>query len=287
MNSKSKLILYATTLGSSILAGSGLAQETWTGHAITPVANPVFFESPLIQNEVRPIFAWHRLDKDFLGVDANVRLYALQLRYAINDRLAIIATKDGYIEFDPEGVPGHSGWADIAAGIKYALYRNDDKQAMITPGFTFEIPTGNERVFQGNGKGEANVFVSATKGYGDLHLTANLGGRIPVDWDAETASIRYCGMIDYYICRWFIPFATINAFTTLSEGNAMPFNSEGFDLINFGSQNAGGRTQAAWGVGFRSRLHHALDFGFAYERGFTPTDDIFYDRFTFDFSWRY
>jgi hypothetical protein len=38
----------------------------------------------------------HRLDSGFV-VGGSVNVYAVQLRYAVNDRLAIIATKDGCI----------------------------------------------------------------------------------------------------------------------------------------------------------------------------------------------
>ena len=261
----------------------------WQDQAIAPVVNPIFFESPLIQNEVRPLFAYHQLDKAFLGADVNVRVYAVQLRYAVNDRLAIIATKDGYMEFDPQakGAKTESGWNDLAAGLKYALYKNDEKQLQITPGLTFEVPIGSEDVFQGNGSGEFNVFVSAIKGWDKFHATANLGARVPIDLDEETANLRYALMLDYYTCQWFIPFVTINAVTTITEGDQYPFSSEGFDVINFGSTQAGGKTQAAWGVGFRSRLLKSLDIGFAYENGFAPDDDIFKDRFTVDMIWRF
>lgn len=261
----------------------------WQSQAIAPVVNPIFFESPLIQNEVRPLFAYHQLDKAFLGADVNVRVYAVQLRYAVNDRLAIIATKDGYMEFDPQakGAKTESGWNDLAAGLKYALYKNDEKQLQITPGLTFEVPIGSEDVFQGNGSGEFNVFVSAIKGWDKFHATANLGARVPIDLDEETANLRYALMLDYYTCQWFIPFVTINAVTTITEGDQYPFSSEGFDVINFGSTQAGGKTQAAWGVGFRSRLLKSLDIGFAYENGFAPDDDIFKDRFTVDMIWRF
>ncbi len=275
--------IVAVSCAAVVLSCVGISAQNWEENTITPVTNPIFFESPLIQSEVHPVFAWHRLDKSFLGANVDVRLYAAQVRYAVNDRLAIIATKDGYIEMDP----GSDGWADVGAGLKYALYRNDDQQVIVTPGFTFEFPTGNRRVFQGNGDGEFNLFVSAIKGWDKFHFTANIGGRIPIDRDEETANIRYCGMIDYFACRWFIPFATMNAYTTLSDGKALGFKSEGFDLINFGSSGASGETQAAWGVGFRSRLHKNVDFGFAYEQGFTPGNDIFKDRFTLDFVFRF
>ncbi|HTI73313.1 MAG TPA: hypothetical protein VMF06_25285 [Candidatus Limnocylindria bacterium] len=264
-----------------------MAADDWTGHAIAPVANPIFFESPLIQNEVRPIFAWHRTDEGFLGVPTDVRVYALQLRYAVTERLAIIATKDGYIEIEPKGVKKSSGWGDLAAGLKYAIYKNDAQQAVITPGVTFTLPTGSHQVFQGYGSGEANIFVSATKGWNDFHATANVGFRVPIDGDKGTSSVHYSGMLDYYACRWFIPFVSANAFTTVSDAKRVPFNTEGFDLINFGSSNASGTTQGAIGGGFRSRLTDSLDLGFAYEYGVIGSNDIFKDRFTVDLTWRF
>lgn len=280
----SKLTL---TLAASAAATAPGFAESWEDKAIAPVTNPIFFETPLIQSEVRPIFMSHRLDEDFLGVDADVQLFAVQLRWAVTDRLAIIAVKDGYIQFEPDGADDQEGWADIAAGVKYALIQDDAKQLVVTPGVTFEFPTGESEVFQGNGDGELNVFVSAMKGWDNLHLTANIGGRIPFDMDEETSSLHYSVMLDYYTCKWFIPFVAANAFTTLSDGEVLPFDSEGFDLINFGSTNASGETQVAVGVGFRTRFTPALDLGFAYEWGVAPDDDIFKDRFTIDMIWRF
>lgn len=279
---------YSTCLAvTSILCVADAAAEDWTTRTIAPVTNPIFFESPLIQSEIRPIFAFHRAENALLGTDVDVRLYAVQARWAINDRWAIIATKDGYIELETGTGTEVDGWADVGAGVKYNLYRNDEQQIMVTPGFTFEFPIGDSDVFQGNGDGELNLFVSAIKGWDDLHLTANVGGRIPFDTDEETANIRASLMVDYYVSRWFIPFVTLNAFTTLTEGNARPFDTEGFDLINFGSSDAKGETQAAVGIGFRSRLLDNLDLGVAYENGFTHDDDIFRDRFTVDMIWRF
>ncbi len=263
-----------------------LADSNWTDHAINPVTNPIFFESPFIQNEVRPLFLYHRLDDGFVG-GGFVNVYALQLRYAVNDRLAVIATKDGYIDTHTPGIGNRSGWADLAAGLKYALIKDDANAFQLTPGFTFTLPTGNEKVFQGNGKGEGNIFVSAVKGFGNFHVTANVGGRIPLDMSKNTASLHYSGMLDYWVSRWFTPFVSLNAFTTLNAAHGLGLNTEGFDLINFGSSQAAGQTQAAFGGGFRSRLLDNLDLGLAYEFGITSQEDIFRDRVTVDLSWRF
>jgi hypothetical protein len=282
----SRISLATATLATVGLAATAVAQD-WTAQAIAPVTNPIFFESPLAQTEVRPIFIHHRLDSGFVG-GGSVNVYALQLRYAVNDRLAIIATKDGFIETDTPALGNRDGWGDLAAGVKYSIYRDDAKQAVITPGVTVSLPTGSMEVFQGDGSGVVNAFVSATKGWDNLHLTGNIGVQLPFDGDKDNSNLHYSVMLDYYTCKWFIPFVAFNAFTTLSDGNGLGITTEGFDLINFGSSAASGTTQGAIGFGFRSRLLDNLDLGFAYEVGVIEDGaDIFKDRVTVDVAWRF
>lgn len=289
------MLFKSTLLSAAALAAVASFQlqtagaEDWKAKTISPVTNPLFFEDPQVTSEVRPLFVYHQLDDTFLTGGGNVRVYAMQVRYAVNDRLAIIATKDGYIEFNPKNnaIPKADGWADIAAGLKYAVIDDKENNFILTPGFKIELPTGNERVFQGNGKGEWDVFVSAGKGFNDLHLTASTGVRLPNDWDKETASAHYSLQLDYFTCQYFIPFIAGNGFTVLSEADQLPLNVEGYDLINFGSSNAEGFTQITVGAGFRSRLLSNLDLGFAYEKGVSKPRGIFDERFTVDLIWRF
>src|SRR5690242_2810036 len=118
-SSKILLILAATCA----LSNCGLrAADDWKDETISPVANPLFFEAPQIQSEVRPLFVQHNIDNNFITGGGEVRVYAVQLRYALTERLALIATKDGYIEFKPNtALPHKNGWADLAAGLKYAV----------------------------------------------------------------------------------------------------------------------------------------------------------------------
>ena len=260
----------------------------WKEKTIEPVTNPLFFEDPQINSELRPLFLYHRLDDDFVTKGGNVKVYALQARWAVTDRLAIIASKDGYIDFNPKsGLAKTDGWADIGAGLKYAIIDDKVHNFILTPGLKFEFPTGNERVFQGNGKGEWDLFLSASKGWNDFHVTGSCGFRLPNDWDAETASTHYSLQLDYYVCQYFIPFVSGNGFTVLSEAKATPFNFEGYDLINFGAANAEGRTQIAFGAGFRSRLLKHLDLGFGYETGVTKPKNLFDQRYTVDLIYRF
>lgn len=265
-----------------VLSQSNIAQgESWKDNTIAPVTNPLFFEAAQINTEIRPIFIHHEIPTSFLGGgDANV--YAVQARWAVNDRLAIIATKDGYVDLDLPGAGiSENGWADIAFGLKYAVVDDEENQLLVTPGLKLEVPTGSGDVFQNNGDGEWNLFVSAVKGFDDLHFTGSVGVRIPNDGDDESSFLHWSAQVDYYTCKWFIPFVAFNSFTVLSGGNgAIP--TEGYDLINFGSAAADGETYNAVGFGFRSRLHERVDLGFAYENGVGSDEGIMDDRYTVD-----
>ncbi|MCP5516244.1 MAG: hypothetical protein H7A45_03185 [Verrucomicrobiales bacterium] len=275
------LLSTALTLGTARAADGPAATKAsaW----VAPVANPIFFESPAIGTEARPIFIWQNLNQDFVTQGGDAQVYALQLRIALTERLAIIATKDGFVDFNPAAVlPHDEGWADIAAGVKYAVVSDDQARFVLTPGFTFKIPIGEESAFQGNGDGELDLFVSAAKAFGPVEVMGNFGVRLPMNMDEETSQLHYSLQVAYPVCRWFKPFAVCNAYTVLSEGDNLPLGSEGYDLINFGVSNAAGETMVVVGGGFRTELLKQLDLGFAYEKGVTHSDGIFDDRFTVD-----
>ena len=263
------------------------AAADWKINTIAPVTNPIFFEDAVIRSEVRPIYMHHNIDNDFITRGGDVDVYALQLRYAVTNRLAIIATKDGYIDLETGAGSGSDGWADVSAGLKYALIDNQESQFILTPGFTFEIPVGDSEVFQGNGDGKFDVFVSAQKGFNDFHIQGNTGVILPLDGDANSTVLHYSLMADYYVSRYFIPFVTLNGFTVLDEGNTLPIDTEGFDLINFGSSASNGATQIALGVGFRTRLADNLDFGIAYEKAVGSDRGLYDDRITADLTFRF
>ncbi len=289
----------AATVASLLACPAATAQDDWKSRTITPVTNPIYFEDPKITGEVRPIFMYHFLPDTFefdggsVPLGGNVKVYALQARIPLSERLAIIATKDGYIQFEPDHtLAREDGWADLAGGLKYALVQDDARHFLLTPGFTFTVPTGSTDVMQGRGSGEWDVFTSAVKGWGDFHVTGNVGFRIPNNFDSQTAQVHYSVQLDYFLCRYFIPFFAANAYTILTEGDhrllgAVDLNTEMYDLINFGSTEAGGRTQVTVGGGLRSRLLPSLDLGVAYEAGVTEPVGIFDSRVTVDVIWRW
>lgn len=295
MKTKSNTTLILTLAAAATLARAGTpapmpppaATEDWLTTAISPVTNPIFFEDPAIRSEVRPIYIHHNIDDGFITGGGDVNVWALQFRYAITDRLALIATKDGHIDIDLDSGGSANGWADVALGLKYALIDDRASQFILTPGFTFEFPLGDEEVFQGNGDGELNLFVSAAKGFGNFHLTGNAGFRIPMDGNDESTLFHFNLMADYKCHRYFHPFVSMSGITVLDEGNAMPLATEGYDLINFGSAFADGETQVVVGGGFRSHLTDSVDFGIAWETAVTSPEGLFDDRVTADIIWRF
>jgi len=283
-------------------SAAGNTPASWLDNTISPVANPIYFEDPKVTSEVHPVYMYHFLPDTFyykggsLALGGQVQVTAVQLRYALTDRLGLIATKDGYIEFQPsKNLPHEYGWADLAAGLKYELVDDEDNQFLLTPGFTLTIPTGCRNVFQNHGSGEWNLFVSAEKGFDSLHLTANTGFIIPNNFSGNTAQLHYSLQADYYVCQYFIPFVVANGYTIISDGNgqssqslkAVPLNTEGYDLINFGSADASGATQLTLGGGARARLVQNVDVGIAYEAGVVHPVGIFEGRITADVIWRF
>jgi opacity protein-like surface antigen len=274
------------------------AQTNWLDNTISPVANPIYFEDPNVTSEVRPIYMYNSLPNTFhysggsVPLGGQVQVTALQIRYALTDRLGLIASKDGYIEFQPKNTLGHGyGWADLAAGLKYELIVDQQNQFILTPGFTFTVPTGSRDVYQGDGSGEWNLFASAEKGFDQLHLTANAGFIIPDNFAENTSQLHFSGQADYHVSQYFIPFVVANGYTILSNGNhnelPVPLNTEGYDLINFGSKDASGTTQFSVGGGARSRVVKNVDVGVSYEVGVGNSVGIFHTRITADLIWRF
>lgn len=305
--------LLALGLAQAVQAGDGKSMPVqmtpavdWLEFAISPVSNPIFFEDPRIRTEVRLVFLYNRVGDDFglrlpggdlnLG-GADIYAYGAQIRYAITPRLAIIATNDVGIYFEPDhpiegtGFQKFTGYSDLDVGFKYALVDSPEHQFLFTPILTYAIPTGARRVFQGDNSGIFDVAFSTEKGFDKFHLIGNAGVRIPVDTDRNSTSLHYSLHADYYISRYFIPLVEFNGWTVLDSpsGRKGPLgvfntavNTEGADLINFGASNLEGNTQAAIGVGFRSKLCKNVDFGFIYEHTVTSPRGAFEQRVTTD-----
>lgn len=249
-------------LAGAVLSTASVAKAGPLDEMISPVSHPVTFEDPRHSTELRPIFAYHEIDDDFVTQGGNVQVYALQARYKISDNLSFIATKDGLVKVNPKAVVNDDeGIADIAAGLKYSPIIADNY--IVTGGLKYEIPIGKEEIFQGQGDGAINPFVSAGLVCGDVNLVAGTGLRMALDdsdssfWDVDLHADTKLGN--------FYPLVELSLIHTTNAGDRLPIPDEGEDFFNFGSSGAAGKNLVAMGVGARYRLTEKVDLGAVYQ----------------------
>jgi hypothetical protein len=304
--------LLGSAMAGTIITEPSAAPATTGGfeNARRPISNPTLFDLALPTSNLHPIFMYHRLPETVnstagpLPMGGDVQVYALQFEIALNERLSIVATKDGYVDINPDTRPlwsDESGFANLAGGLKYAFILDPESCTAVSGTLTFEFPTGNHDVFQGEGDGAANLIVSGLKMWDRLQLAGGAGVHLPFDGQMATTSFL-SGHLSYETCRWFIPLVEVNWHHVLETGNGRPnfFSQagglvpvvatfEGMDLLNFGASNASqNRDFVTAAIGFRSRITDDLDLGFAYEFPLTDEEDgIMDDRFTLDAVWRF
>lgn len=253
----------------------------WTDRLMDPLTAPTLFESPVIATNLRPIAAYHTLPDDSIFAGGDVQILALQARWALTDRLALIATKDGYVEINPDTGADESGMADIAAGLKFALVEAEKAGILVTPGVTYEFASGDEEVFQGNGDGMVRPFVSAGWDLGRFNLLGNVGYDMPLDGDAESTRFTWHGHADFQVFDNLFPLVEINGLTYTDDGAVLPADFEGVDFFNLGSNDVSGNTLVTGAVGLRWRIGNSA-VGAAYEAPLTSREDLFGWRVTLD-----
>lgn len=249
---------------------------------VSPISNPLFFEDPRTLTELKPIFAEHvfpRSNAVLQGGDA--QFYALQFRLALTERLSIIAPKDGWIDIDSPGVGDRDGFADIALGLKYNLFKNPDTQTLLSVGTTYELTTGQAEVFQGDGDGEFHFFASgAQRLLEDWFLMSGAGFRIPVDHRFGSQMFYWSNSLAWRIIPGREPgtglylLGELNWFHWLRSGENLPFDFEGLDLINFGSTDVAGNNIVTGLLGPKWKPTPFQEIGAGVEIPLTDREDI-------------
>lgn len=296
-------------LGSIVLAGSvptGISTDSVTGsegfaQARRPLTNPTLFDLALPTTNIHPIFIHHSLPDRInttagsLPLGGDVDVYALQFEIAVNDRLSIVASKDGYVDVNPDSTLGNeSGFANLGAGVKYAFLLDPVSQTAVSGTLAFEFPTGNSDVFQGEGDGAANLILSGLKLMDDWQFAAGGGLHLPFS-DEQSTSGWLSAHASYEVNRWFIPVVELNWFHVLDAGDGTStgvspiVEFEGGDFFNLGASNATeNRDLVTAAVGFRSRLAESVDAGVAFEVPLTNEEDsLMENRLTVDLVWKF
>jgi hypothetical protein len=252
---------------------------------ISPMTNPVFFEDPRTLSEVRFIFLNHELPAALGG--NSVQVYAMQVRAALTERLSLIATKDGLIYTQSPVLD--SGFADIAAGLKYNLYRDTQAGRLLSGGMTYEIPSGSNRSLQGNGNGEFHFFVTGGTRIGDkAHWISASGIREPADTNLENRLWYWSNHLDRQIGdRPLYAFTELNWYNYSSSANAFPLPVEGGDIFNLGSPGITGNDLVTHAIGLKARPKRNVEAGVAWEYPMTARKGLMDNRLTVDLIVRY
>lgn len=250
-------------LGSFAIAGSvavdpiipaPTATADGFAQARRPISNPTLFDLALPGTNLHPIFLYHNLPSQVtlangggrFALGGDVQLYALQFEIALNERLSIVATKDGYADmnFDNPAISDQEGFANLGGGLKYAFLLDPISRTALSGTLTVELPTGNSDVFQGEGDGAVNLILNGLKLVDDWQFASSAGLQIPIS-DEQSTNAFVSAHASYEICSWFIPLVEVNWFHVLDAGDgrgnypaylggALPgaINFEGGDLFN-------------------------------------------------------
>ncbi len=273
---------------SSGLLGFGLIKQSehCFDDFISPMTNPVYFEDPRQLTEARAIFIDHKLPV-LLGAPAgDIRLFALQVRARLTDRLSLIAVKDGYVDSSSPLI--QNGWADIGAGLKYSLYRDACAGRLLSGGVRFETYSGRRRTLQGNGDGVFDVFMSGATRIGSQgHYMTSSGFILPVDSQAENQMFYWSNHLDRRIGNRLYAFTELNWFNYMKDGSAFPAPIEGGDLFNFGSPGVKGNNLVTNAVGFKFKPRRNIETGVAFEYPLTERRGVLANRLTADMIVRF
>jgi hypothetical protein len=292
----------------NMAAPAPVASSDGFAQARRPISNPTLFDLALPTSNVHPIFMYHSLPDQInttLGsvpLGGHVELYALQAEFAVNERLSIVASKDGYVEMRPNNtLSKEAGWANLGAGVKYAFILDPVAQTAVSGTMSFEIPSGNSDVLQGEGDGAINLMVSGLKLIDDWQFAGGLGFQIPFS-DEQSTEGWLSAHVSYEVCSWFIPLVEVNWFHVLDAGNGtgnypsqlgglVPavVEFEGGDLFNIGAVNSdNNRDFVSAAFGFRSRITDSVNVGAAYEIPLTNEDNsLMESRVTVDLVWQF
>jgi hypothetical protein len=251
----------------------------------SPMTNPLFFEDPRTLTEIRGIFITHKVPQDALG--GRVNLMAVQLRAAVNDRLSIVASKDGY--FTSTNPLIDDGWADVGLGLKYQLLADPCCGQLLSAGFAYELPVGSPRTAQGNGDGEFHIYLTGGTRIGSRgHWLSASGFRLPVDGDAESTVWYWSNHFDTQIRKGVYAFTEFNWYHWAGAGTNAGLNGiEGLDVFNFGSTGVAGNDIVTGAFGLKLKPNRKTEIGVAWEVPLTDRRDIIDNRLTADLILRY
>lgn len=257
---------------------------------IGPISNPVLSKDPRALTEARLLFIQNKIDPTHPLGGGDFQVYAMQLRFALTERLSFIADKDGYAVIHPGNGGKREGWLNIAAGLKYAFIRDVENQFLVTGGLMFEPQTGESAVFQGHGDGLFTAFGTVGKEFAQTyHFLGTMGYEFPSD-RSENSSFFYTSLhLDKQLMGWLYPLVELNWFHWTSGGDRglPPALGEGDGLLNLGTSGVAGNDLVTLAVGMKAMLNQSTELGAAWEFPISNRHDLLNNRLLVELIHRY
>ncbi len=269
---------------------------------IAPISAPYLFEEPFVTTGLSAWYVHQGYPGGSIFDGGHLNAVALQARVAITDRLAFIATKDGFVWSDPglDLIDDGQAFVNIAAGFKYALVDMREENFIVTPALRIEAPIGGREVYSGHGDGVFIPSISSAWGIGDLHAIASIGGQVPFDMGDQSSQLFYNLHLDYALFAHFVPLVELNGYHWTGSGHGnLPVETavgtlrlsagqdalgsggfEGLDLLNLGSPGVAGRNVVTFAAGARIPITKELSIGAVYEFPITDREYILDERVT-------
>lgn len=232
---------------------------------VMPVGMFVYFEDPFITTDLRLLYAYHQIPNSSVLRGGQVHVVAAQIRIALTERLALIATKDGYSWVDSHITAGGDGWNDLAVGLKYALIVRPEDHLLVSTGLRWEWNNGSSDAWQGGESQELSPFVSFAKGWEKWHFLAAISGRIPTDHHDANYSLLWNLHLDYELTETFRPLIEVHGIHWLSNADRLPLGEDYLDVGSLGAAKAKGRDFFSAGFGFRWQAADNVSVGLTYE----------------------
>ncbi len=268
-----------------------------------PIVAPYLFEEPFITTDLHGTYIWHDFpDSSALG-GGSLHVAALQIRVALTDRVAFIATKDGYGWLRPDSplLDDEGGWFNLTAGLKASIIENRDEGWALSGVLRFEAPTGSDEVFNGHSSGMVLPSLTGAYSLGDLRFVGDFGAQVPFDTDEQSTSLFYHLLASYPIFKEIRAFAQFSGISWIDDGDGsfnvgleggarLPLSTvqavlgtgsfEGADVANIGSESIDGKSMLTWALGVFVPVSEKLTLSTAYERTFGGHKGIFQQRVT-------
>jgi hypothetical protein len=268
---------------------------------VAPISHPYLFEDPFITTGIQAVGLWHEYPERSAMMGGEAWDVAVQARVALTDRLAFIATKDGYIWTKPDNpaLKHDDGFANIAAGFKYALIDDRENNFILSPRLVIEIPVGQDNVYMGYGDGIAITSVSAGYQLFGVNVLGDFGFQVPFNRNKQSTSMMYHLHLSYPIFDFFVPVVEMNGWHYMNSGNGkLKLDVEGagkislvdigvlgfeaVDVANLGNKHVAGHDLITMAFGARIPINDNVSLGAAYEIPVTHREDIFDQRVTWN-----